>query len=95
VSAITRALATIEVSSGSITSFRASDVDFRFTLNTGRFSASQRTVETGQKLTRALHNAALIREVCGAPDEFQRLRKFRQLLCCLAHMLDDELCGRA
>jgi hypothetical protein len=34
--------------SGSITSFRAGDVDFRFTLDTGRFSASQRTVETGQ-----------------------------------------------
>jgi len=37
-----------EVSFGSITSFRARDIDFRFTLNTGRFSASQRTVETGQ-----------------------------------------------
>jgi hypothetical protein len=36
---------------GSITSFRERDVDFRFTLDTGRFSASQRTVETGQKLT--------------------------------------------
>jgi hypothetical protein len=34
---------------GSITSFRVGDVDFRFTLDTGRFSASQRTVETGQK----------------------------------------------
>jgi hypothetical protein len=28
-------------------SFRARDVDFRFTLNTGRFSASQRMVKTG------------------------------------------------
>jgi hypothetical protein len=31
-----------------ITSFRAGDVDFRFILDTGRFLASQRTVETGQ-----------------------------------------------
>jgi hypothetical protein len=37
-----------EVGYGSFTSFRARDVDFRFTLNTGHFSASQRTVETGQ-----------------------------------------------
>jgi hypothetical protein len=37
--------------SGSITSFRAGNVDFRFTLDTGRFSASQRTVETGQQQT--------------------------------------------
>jgi hypothetical protein len=37
------------VRSGSITSFRAGDVDFRFTLDTGRLSASQRTVETGQQ----------------------------------------------
>jgi hypothetical protein len=37
--------------SGSITSFRAGNVDFRFTLSTGRFSASQRTVETGHKRT--------------------------------------------
>jgi hypothetical protein len=34
-----------------ITSFRAGDVDFGFTLDTGRFSASQRTVETGHKQT--------------------------------------------
>jgi hypothetical protein len=31
-----------------MTSFRAGDVDFRFTPNIGRFSASQRTVEMGQ-----------------------------------------------
>jgi hypothetical protein len=33
---------------GSITSFRAGDVDFRFTLDTGRLSALQRTVEEGR-----------------------------------------------
>jgi hypothetical protein len=38
---------------GSITSFRAGDLDFRFTLDTGRFSASQRTVETGHYRTHA------------------------------------------
>jgi hypothetical protein len=32
-------------------SFRVRDVDFRFTSNTGHFSASQRTVETGQQRT--------------------------------------------
>jgi hypothetical protein len=32
-----------------ITSFHAGDVDFRFTLDTGRFSASRRTVEKGHK----------------------------------------------
>jgi hypothetical protein len=38
---------------GSITSFRAGAVDFRFTLDTGRFSASQQTVETGHNRTHA------------------------------------------
>jgi hypothetical protein len=33
----------------SITSFRAGDVDFRFSLDTGRIAASRRTVETGHK----------------------------------------------
>jgi hypothetical protein len=41
----------VEVGFWSITSFRAGNVDFRFTLDTGRFSASQRTVETGHKPT--------------------------------------------
>jgi len=36
---------------GSITSFRTRDFDFRFTLDTGRLWASQRTVETGQEQT--------------------------------------------
>ena len=40
-----------DVRFGSITSFRAGYIDFRFTLDTGRSSASQRTVETGQQPT--------------------------------------------
>ena len=43
------------------TSVRARDVDFRFTLNTGRFSASQRTVETGQKRSKRLIEGQAIR----------------------------------
>ena len=39
------------VRAGSITSFRADDVDIRFTLATGHFSAPPRTVETGQEAT--------------------------------------------
>jgi hypothetical protein len=45
---------TANVSVGSITSLRAGKVDFRFALDTGRFAASQRTVETGHNWTRAL-----------------------------------------
>jgi len=37
--------------SGSFTSFRAREADFRFALDFGRFSASQRTVETGHNRT--------------------------------------------
>src|SRR6266581_147211 len=48
-----------------------------------------------RKLTRALHNAALMQRSMWRSRRIQRLRKFRQRLCCLAHTLDDELCGRA
>jgi hypothetical protein len=46
---------------GSITSFRTRDVDFRFfTLDTGRFSASQRTVETGHERAHAPQRTACL-----------------------------------
>src|SRR5438309_11639812 len=48
-----------------------------------------------RKLTRALHNAALMQRSMWRSRRIRRLRKFRQRLCCLAHTLDDELCGRA
>jgi hypothetical protein len=54
-----RDLGEANVAYGSITSFRACDVDLRFTLDTGRIAASQRTVETGQFRTHAVQQMAL------------------------------------
>jgi hypothetical protein len=52
------------VRSGSITSFRARDGRFCFALYTGRFSASQRTVESGQQETFTAPKIESVQTLC-------------------------------